>query len=254
MLIYSFYSVESFINSNATTSVELNQNLPITRIEIMCVRDSVPDELLDLKDITILDLNDNPIEFWSLPNKVSFSKGTLMQGNRTYKRNRDAFTPSFPVPDKIILQFNPEVRIATIQITNRNDCCFEMIKKYDLKLYNQNVLIGSKPLTNLGENGKSVTYVVLKPGLRGLTGEQGSQGMQGMQGNQGVKGDKGDKGDQGDKGDTGLPGLRGIQGEKGEPGIQGLTGNIGPGGPMGPPGPTGSKGETGSKGLTGSSV
>ena len=245
MIVYSFYSTESFINSNATTSIELTQNLPISRIEMVCVRNSLPDELLDVTNITLLDSNDNLIDFWELPNQVSFSKGTLLQENRTYKRNQDAFTPSFPVPDNIIIQLNPEVRVGSIQITNRKDCCFEMIKKYDLKLYNQNVLIASKPLTNLGENGKSVTYIVIKPGARGLQGEQGGQGMQGIQG---VKGNQGDKGDKGDKG---LPGLRGVKGDKGDKGEQGLRGETGLTGATGLQGLTGERGLTGSTGLPG---
>jgi hypothetical protein len=217
----TFFSRESFITSNATTVVQLTKELPVSKIELECVREPKNDAWINLADITILDENENKVKYWEGQNSANMANGNLghqhqwspIQG--LWDGNIDTVGHSSTAPDKLTILLNPAIKLSSVQITNRKDCCAERIQKYDLKFYNNNELIGSKALNNLGENGKSVTYSIIKPGVKGETGPPGPEG------------DKGDKGDVGEKGKEGKKGDPGPEGEKGELGPVGLQGVAG---------------------------
>lgn len=235
-LVVSFYSVESFISSNATSMIHLTKDLPISKIEIECVRPPANnDAWINLADLTILDEQEKKVEYWKNPNSVHLANGDL--GHRDqwgpiqnlYDGNINTLVHSNASPDKITITLNPPLKLGSIQITNRNDCagCDVRIMHYDLKLYNNEQLVGSKPLTNLGEIGKTVTYIISNSGL------------------------KGDEGPAGPAGPAGIPGTAGLVGPAGPAGIPGQAGAAGPAGPMGLSGPAGPAGPRGLRGVSG---
>jgi hypothetical protein len=169
ILLFSFYSVESFIGTDAVSILELNKDIPVTSVVLECVREPKNDAWINLADITLYDENDNKVKYWNSPNSVNMANGNLGYLNQwgpireLYDDNIYTCGHSSTAPDKLTIQLNPPLKLSSVQITNRRDCCEERIMKYDLKLYNQLELIGVKPLTQLGERGKSVTYTIIKP-------------------------------------------------------------------------------------------
>lgn len=237
-LVLSFYSVESFISSNATSMIHLTKDLPISKIEIECVREHpYKDAWLNLADLTVLDEQEKKVEYWKTPNSVHLANGDLGYDNRIdpiqhlYDGNPNTLVHSNKVADKLTITLSPPLKLGSIQITNRKECggCDDRITYYDLKLYNNEQLIATKPLSNLGEAGKSITYVISNSGL------------------------KGDEGPAGPAGPAGIPGLAGTVGPAGPAGIAGTAGPAGPAGPMGLSGPAGPAGPAGPRGLRGTS-
>ena len=232
-----FYSVESFITSNSTSVIQLTENLPITKLAIVCERDP-NDAWINLADITLMDENDKKVQYWVSPNRVNMANGNLGWNNwwgpihTLYDDNIDTCAHSSTAPDTLTIELNPGIKLNSIQITNRKDCCEKRIENYDMNLYNNERLIGKKPLTGVGERGKSVTYVVLNPG---------------------VKGEKGEIGPAGPPGPTGADGARGPAGAQGHAGAVGVEGPQGPCGPEGQMGPMGPIGPIGPQGLRGKS-
>lgn len=228
-LALSFYSVESFISSNATSIIELTKDVAISRIEIECTRPpSNNDAAINLADLTILDENEIKVQYWAAPNSVHMAKGDLGDKNswgpiqNLYDGNINSVAHSNGSPDKLTVTLSPPLKLSSIQITNRNDCvgCDVRITYYDLKLYNNQELVGSKPLSNLGEIGKSITYVLMKPGMpgdRGLAGPPGPTGPAGPAG--GPQGPIGPMGPGGPQGMTGPAGPRGLRGKSGDIGL-----------------------------------
>lgn len=213
-LSFYFYSIESFINSNSTSIIQLNKDSPVSRIELVCVREPKNDAWINLADITILDENENKVTYWTAPNSVQMANGNLGHLHQygpiqnLYDGNIDTLAHSSTAPDKLTITLNPELKLGSIQITNRKDCCAERIQKYDMNLYNKDELIGNKSLANMGENGKSVTYVILKPGIQGPVGPAGPDGPIGPAGPRGINGISGDVGP------IGMEGVAGADCEK----------------------------------------
>lgn len=272
LIVLSFYSVESFIDSNATSIVQLAKDLPISRIEMVCVREPKDDAWINLIDITILDENENKVNYWTNPNSANFANGNLGWLNQyspiegLYDDNPDSIGHSSTAPDKLTILLNPALNIGSIQITNRRDCCFERIQKYDLNFYNNDLLLGNKPLTNLGGMGKSIMYVIMKPGPAGGQGPEGKIGPQGPIGPEGKIGLRGPEGAAGPQGPIGLSGPEGAAGPQGKIGPQGPIGLQGPQGlqgtqgiegqmgPIGPEGPVGLSGKIGVVGPIGTEI
>jgi len=208
----SFYSVESFITSDMIIYLELDQDLPISKVELECLREPKNDAWINLADLNILDESGKRVNYWTAPNSVNMASGNLGYQNswgpirELYDEDPNNCAHSNTAPDKLTILLNPPLKLKSIQITNRKDCCAERIQKYDLNLYNQNALIGSKPLTNLGETGKSITYTIVKS-IEGKAGAPGKPGATGAQGATGA---------------TGAPGLPGLEGRVGPIGPEGI--------------------------------
>jgi len=157
-------------------------------IKIKPAREIYNDTWINLADITILDEKDKKVEYWTYPNTVNFQSGNRGYLNQwgpiheLYDNNEYTSGHSTTAPDTLYINLNPALVLGSIQITNRKDCCPERIQKYDMEIYNANELLAVKPLTNLGELGKSVTYMFSKtvagpPGPAGLAGPSGKDGV-----------------------------------------------------------------------------
>jgi len=263
-IILYFYSFESFVGSSTISFVTLAEDSAVGKIEIACVRDIFNDTWINLADINIVDENDSPVQYWVSPNSVHFDNGDLGHQhtwgpvNQLYDGNPDTVGHSSTAPDKLTITLLPAKKLSSVQIANRKDCCELRITRYDLIFYNKDGKeIARKPLTNLGERAKSVTYILTKPtikgdpGANGKDGTNGTNGVNGRDGKDGQKGEKGDKGDKGEKGEKGDQGLTGAGGAVGATGPTGPTGLMGPIGPMGPLGPAGPMGPAGPAGIQG---
>jgi hypothetical protein len=213
LIAVSFYSIESFITSNATSMLEIEKDVAISKIELKCMREPMNDAWINLADISIVDENENVVEYWKSPNSVNMAEGNLGHNNHwgpignLYDGNPDTVAHSRVVPELLTILLEPPVKIASIQITNRKECCSERIQKYDMRLFSKEELVGSIPLKNLGSNGKSVTYAVILK--RGLPGEPGKPGEKGTPGKPGEKGSPGPMGQSGPEGRVGPMGLEG---------------------------------------------
>ena len=171
-IFLSFYTVESFIQSSATRVIELEDSLPIIRIEIVYNGDPKKGTFLHLADLVLIDINDKVIEYWKPPNSVHFEQGdTGFQGKtgpieKLYDGDINTFAHASVAPDKLTILLKPYgVNIKTIQITNRKDCCESRIKPYEMHLYSNAKSVGGVPLTELGEKGKSITYSLIQPSI-----------------------------------------------------------------------------------------
>jgi len=222
-LLFLLPSLEGFVSSpELIENIVLSKNLPVTKLKIeyagalMTYREN---SFINLNDLTLIDLNGNPVEYWKGNNRVDFLKGNKGWNNywgpieNLRDDKKDTTAHSFAAPDTLVVQlgngFVGGVELDSILLTNRKDCCQERIQNYNLVLYNMDEIIGSISLTHLGELGKTVKYKLLTP-LKG------------------PKGEKGDRGDYGKKGAQGLIGKTGPQGSKGEQGLQGKDGLPGP--------------------------
>jgi len=261
-LALTFYSVESFITSNATSLIHLTKDMPISKIELECVREVNGDTWINLADLTIIDEHDKKVQYWVAPNSVHMANGDLGYLHQwgpiheLYDGNVNTCAHSSTSPDKLTIILSPPLKLGSIQITNRNDCpgCDIRIMKYDMKLYNKEELLGSKPLTNLGEVGKTVTYLISKSsgkGMKGDTGPAGPIGPVGPIGPAGPLGPAGSAGPAGPAGPIGTAGPAGLSGPAGPAGPEGVQGPIGKIGPIGPAGPIGLQGPIGKEGPQG---
>lgn len=218
-----FYSVESFINVNATSSIELKKKKPVSKILFQHMGGE--DAAINLADISILDKKDVKIEYWKEPNSAHFGNGDKGWNNswgpieNLWDGNINTTGHSTTSPDTLTILLNPPVEIGSIQITNRPDCCAWRIPKYDLVFYNDTEEIARKPLKNIDENGKSVNYIVIDPPIPGPEGPPGASGIPGPRG---VPGPVGQEGGQGKEGKPGIPGQTGQPGPEGPQGLAGI--------------------------------
>lgn len=172
-IFLSFYTVESFIQSSATRTIELIDSLPIIRIEIVYTGPPKKETFLHLADLQLIDAKDKVIQYWKPPNSVHFEKGdTGFQGKtgpieKLYDGDINTFAHASVAPDKLTILLKPYgENIKTIQITNRKDCCESRIKPYEMHLYSNQQRSGTIPLVELGQKGKSITYVLIQPSIK----------------------------------------------------------------------------------------
>jgi len=171
-IFLSFYTVESFIQSSVTRTIELEDSAPIIRIEIVYMGPPKKETFLHLADIEIIDIFGKVIQYWKPPNSVHFEKGdTGFQGKtgpieKLYDGDINTFAHASVAPDKLTILLKPYgENIKTIQITNRKDCCESRIKPYEMHLFSNHQRSGRIPLVELGEKGKSITYVLVQPSI-----------------------------------------------------------------------------------------
>jgi len=125
------------------------------------------DAWINLGDITLRDRAGNQIYYGNTDNVYFGNKKTwdgwpvsnLWDDNKysgahsTYERN----------VENLIIKLNP-VELGSVQITNRQDCCWHRIGNYRLSIYNyKNDEIGSIKLDKLAFQGKTVLYKMSYP-------------------------------------------------------------------------------------------
>lgn len=180
-LVILSYSFESFINSNATSMIQLTYDLPITKIEIALTDVSgidISDTNIILSELKIIDENDMSVKYWESPNNVNIDNKSFEQNEigNLYDENIESTLKS-GINGKLSIVLTPPKKISSIQITN-SKYGEKNIKEYELNLYNNDLLVGSKQLSLLGEPSKSVSYLITKP-EKGPAGPMGPPGPAG---------------------------------------------------------------------------
>ena len=238
-IYFSNHVIEGLIDPTLIENVYLTKNDPITSIEISFAGNRVyrsdtndiqnpkhnpqRDAWINLNEITILDTNGSVVKYWEGGNTVSLRNGEHSSARYSYlyDDNENTLSHANTPIDTLTIKFSTPVKVGSVQITNRKDCCWTRIQNYDLLMFVKNEIIGSTPLITLGKDNKpqTVKYVFIPPG----TGPMGPTGPVGPLG---------------PAGPVGPLGPLGPAGPVGPLGPAGPAGPAGPMGPMGPPGPT----------------
>ena len=250
-IYFSNHVIEGLIEPTLIENVYLTKNDPITSIEISFAGNRVfrsdandiqnpkhnpqSDGWINLNEITILDTNGTVVKYWEGGNTVSLRNGEHSSARYSYlyDNNENTLSHANTPIDTLTIKFSTPVKVGSVQITNRKDCCWTRIQNYDLLLFVKNEIIGSTPLITLGKDNKpqTVKYVFIPPG----TGPMGPMGPTGAGGPVGPTGAGGPVGPTGALGPAGPAGPAGALGPAGPLGPVGPAGALGP---MGPPGPT----------------
>jgi hypothetical protein len=253
-IYFSNNVIEGLIEPTLIENVYLTKNDPITSIEISFAGNRVfrsdanniqnpqhnpqSDGWINLNEITILDTNGTVVKYWEGGNSISLRNGEHSSARYSYlyDNNENTLSHANTPIDTLTIKFSTPVKVGSVQITNRKDCCWTRIQNYDLLIFVKNEIIGSKPLITLGKDNKpqTVKYVFIPPG----TGPMGPMGPIGPGGPAGPVGPGGPVGPAGATGPAGPIGPGGPSGPAGPIGPSGPAGPAGPGGPAGPPGPT----------------
>ena len=232
-IYFSNHVIEGLIDPTLIENVYLTKNDPITSIEISFAGNRVyrsdtndiqnpkhnpqRDGWINLNEITILDTNGSVVKYWEGGNSISLRNGEHSSARYSYlyDDNENTLSHATTPIDTLTIKFSTPVKVGSVQITNRNDCCWTRIQNYDLLLFVNKEIIGSTPLITLGKDNKpqTVKYVFIPPG----TGPMGPMGPAGP---------------------TGAGGPMGPTGAGGPMGPTGAGGPAGPIGPVGPAGPT----------------
>jgi hypothetical protein len=232
-IYFSNHVIEGLIDPTLIENVYLTKNDPITSIEISFAGNRVyrsdtndiqnpkhnpqRDGWINLNEITILDTNGSVVKYWEGGNSISLRNGEHSSARYSYlyDDNENTLSHATTPIDTLTIKFSTPVKVGSVQITNRKDCCWTRIQNYDLLLFVKNEIIGSIPLITLGKDNKpqTVKYVFIPPG----TGPMGPMGPAGP---------------------TGAGGPMGPTGAGGPMGPTGAGGPAGPIGPVGPAGPT----------------
>jgi hypothetical protein len=138
------------------------------------------DGWINLTEITILDKNNNNVQYWTGNNSIALANGDHPTAplSRAYDDDSTTLFHSTTPMDTLTITLNPAVNIGSVQISNRMDCCWTRIQNYNINFYNNNQLLASHPLLTLGKSNKGnrVKYVLIPPGSGsvGPTGPTGS--------------------------------------------------------------------------------
>jgi hypothetical protein len=264
-----FYTLEGFVNHDTNeTFVFVSEPGPINSVQIRYdhtrdYRDQAGNQdqsHINITDISIFDKNKKRIPYWE--GSVFFEGGGHWPGlpvNHLWDNDMNSMGHSPGPRANLVINLKTPTVIGSIQITNREGCCWERIQNYNLHLYKEGKQIGVTSLIQLGGNRKTVNYnIMVEPvkgdpgpigpagpagpigpkGATGLTGATGPTGATGA-GTQGPTGESGPQGKDGKDGINGKDGKDGIDGKDGKQGIPGIDGPIGPVGPVGPEGVAG---------------
>jgi hypothetical protein len=230
-ILLFFLPKEGFITRpSLSDAILLTKNSPITKIQIEYAGELInkkTDSWIILNDLTILDTFNKPIEYWKNGNTVNFAGGNKGRNRvgpieNLYDNVANTTAYSTVAPDTLTILFAEPMEVEAIVLTNPPTEA-ESLKNYNLTVFNNLDILGTKSLIQMGQPGKAVKYTLVPPG----------------------RGPKGEKGDKGAKGEKGEPGINGINGKDGIRGQTGKTGPPGEPGPRGFPGPEGMPGPMG---------
>ena len=207
LIYFSNNVIEGLINPGFIENVYLTKTDPITSIEISFAGNRVfrsdandiqkpqhnpqNDGWINLNEITVLDTSGAVIKYWEGGNTISMRNGVSGSYPNLYDNNENTLAHANTPIDTLTIKFANPVKVGSVQITNRKDCCWTRIQNYDLLIFVNTEIIGSKPLITLGKDNKpqTVKYVFIPPG----TGPAGPAGPAGPSGPAGPAGPAIDK-------------------------------------------------------------
>ena len=149
--------------SNATVDLKLTKNALVTKIQINSNKMS-GDYWINLGDITVRNKQGQQV---NIQNRAQFGNGGGVP-NSLSDNDRISMGHSTREVENLVIQLPEPTDVGTIQITNRQDCCWHRIGGYRLSVYNNTELLGEIYLDNPSDpnnakntlvgQGKSVTY------------------------------------------------------------------------------------------------
>jgi hypothetical protein len=187
-------------NIDEEINVPVIKNELISRIQLNCLVLS-GDAWINLGDITLRDRNGNQINYGNTTNVYFGNKGHWNTGEWRHQYTPPIWrgwwsrwgrgwnggwewkwvvTSNLPVDnlwdndkytmghssrevENLIININP-VALGSVQITNRQDCCWHRIGNYELAIYNdKNEKIGYTKLDKLASQGKTIRYNMTYP-------------------------------------------------------------------------------------------
>ena len=169
LIYFSNNVIEGLSYPTFIENVYLTKSDPITSIEISFAgsrRDPQNDAWINLNEITVLDTDGTVIRYWEGGNTISMRNGAYWDSYAPfYDDNENTLAHSKTPIDTLTIKFANPVKVGSVQITNRKDCCWTRIQNYDLLIFVNNEIIGSKPLITLGKDNKpqTVKYVFIPP-------------------------------------------------------------------------------------------
>ena len=182
LIYFSNNVIEGLSYPTFIENVYLTKSDPITSIEISFAGNRVfrsdandiqnpqwnpqNDGWINLNEITVLDTDGTVIRYSEGGNTISMRNGAYWDSYAPfYDDNENTLAHSKTPIDTLTIKFANPVKVGSVQITNRKDCCWTRIQNYDLLIFVNNEIIGSKPLITLGKDNKpqTVKYVFIPP-------------------------------------------------------------------------------------------
>jgi len=123
------------------------------------------DTWINLGDITLRDRAGNQIYYGNTNNVYFGNRGNWggLPVQQLWDNDKYSMGHSSRALENLIIKLNP-VELGSVQITNRQDCCWERIGNYELALYNyKNDKIGFIKLDKLAFPGKTILYKMSYP-------------------------------------------------------------------------------------------
>jgi hypothetical protein len=168
LFLLIFISRKEGLNTNIDEeiSVPVIKKDLITRIQLNTQVLS-GDAWINLGDITLRDRDGNQIYYGNTNNVYFGNRGNWPGWPVQHLWDNDKYSGAHSSPDRqvenLIININPS-ELGSVQITNRQDCCWHRIGNYELALYNhKNEKIGYINLDRLAFQGKTVLYKMSYP-------------------------------------------------------------------------------------------
>jgi len=152
------------------TNIDEEINVPLTKNDLVVKIQLNTEQLsgdvwINLGDITLRDRAGNQI-YYGNTNNVYFGNRQNWDGwpvSNLWDDNKYSGGHARREAENLIIKLNP-VELGSVQITNRQDCCWHRIGPYRLSIYNyKNEEIGSIKLDKLVGQGKTVRYNMTYP-------------------------------------------------------------------------------------------
>lgn len=158
---------EKFVSDkeiNEEVNVTMKKNELVTRIQINA-NFTTGDNWINLGDITIRDKRGAVVNYGNT-NDVYFGNRQNWAGlpvQNLWDDSKVSMTISQRNIENLIINL-PTIDVGSVQITNRQDCCWDVIAKYRLSIYGQNnEELGMVNLDKLVGQGKTVRYNLVYP-------------------------------------------------------------------------------------------
>jgi hypothetical protein len=160
-LIFFFKKEGLVTNIDEEVTFPVKKNELITKIQINCLVTS-GDNWINLGDITIRDRQGNEVKYGN--NEVYYGNKESWSGlpvQNLWDDSKASISASSREVENLIITLGAGVAVGSVQITNRQDCCWHRIANYRLSMYNiKNEELGFVNLDKLVGQGKTVRYTL----------------------------------------------------------------------------------------------
>jgi hypothetical protein len=166
LLLFFFPGKEGLGTSpDIEVPLQLKSQSLVTKIQIN-TNVVTGDAWINLLDITIRDGKGEIVDYGKTGNVYfgnrqdlgGYPKTNLWDDETGRTPEQRSFGHSSRSPENLVINLGKEVDVGSIQITNRNDCCWDRIGKYRLAVYHNSEILGEVSLAELAYKGKTIRY------------------------------------------------------------------------------------------------